>query len=53
MRAAFDPKIDQYPYDTQMPVLKIASTDYSTQKVEVRIAGWLRTVCYLLSLDYN
>ena len=47
MRAAFDPKIDQYPYDTQMPVLKIASTDYSAQKVNVRIAD-IFTSYYLL-----
>ena len=51
MRAAFDPKIDQYPYDTQMPVLKIASTDYSAQKVNVRITE-IYSVLYF-SLDYN
>ena len=35
MRAAFDPKIRTYPYDMQLPELKIASTDYSTRKVKV------------------
>ena len=27
--------INAYPYDTQMPTIKIASTGYSTQKVQV------------------
>ena len=35
LRAAMEPNINAYPYDTQMPTIKIASTDYSTQKVQV------------------
>ena len=35
VRASMEPNIDAYPYDTQMPTIKIASTDYSTQKVQV------------------
>ena len=37
LRAAFGGKINQYPYDTQMPVIQIASTDYSNRKVQVRL----------------
>ena len=41
MRAAFDGNINQYPYDTQMPVIQIASTDYSNRKVRVsKPAAW-------------
>ena len=47
MRAAFDANINQYPYDTQMPVIQIASTDYSNRKVQVyvilKIKGWPNT----------
>lgn len=35
LRAAMEPNINAYPYDTQMPTIKIASTGYSTQKVQV------------------
>ena len=35
LHAAFDPEIYNYPYDTQMTLLKISSGDYTLKDVQV------------------
>ena len=35
MRANFSPSIYTYPYDIQIAVIQLASTDYATSKVKV------------------
>ena len=35
LHAAFDPDIYNYPYDTQMTLLKISSGDYTLKDVKV------------------